>query len=227
MGSKKTVTRTALASANLTDQQRIFVLELMANHDFNPTEAAKKAGYKNPSVQASRLLAKPEIAKFLKQKQTRREQKLEIKAERVVQELANMAFRNIKDFCDEDGRIRTDNLHAIPDHAAVAIDGIKQRHDTYWDGEHQHEVVTYELKLVPKLAAIEALMKHMGIDKPQASTEGEQEVNTRPIVNWDEYYAASQADDPVEAEIRKAAGLLPAPGPIEPELIDNRDEDKR
>lgn len=217
MGSKNTV----LATSDLNDQQRTFVMEYIASSDFNATEAARKAGYKNPSVSAARLLNNPKVKRFLKQKQTRREQKLELRAERVLFELQCIGFRNMKDFVDPDNGGLITDIRKLPNHAAAVIKKLKEKHDTYYDGENTHDVVTFELEFESKIPALDMLMRHMGIDKPQPDVKNEEADETKKKLVWDEYYDARGDNDIVNVEIDKIKALG---GPTTPELITNPEQ---
>jgi len=83
-----------MADNNLTDKQKIFCKEYII--DFNATRAAKAAGYSEKTAgriggeNVQKLEIQNEIARLSK----KRNEKLEISAERVISELAKIGFAN-------------------------------------------------------------------------------------------------------------------------------------
>lgn len=80
----------------LTDKQRRFVEEYLL--DLNATQAAIRAGYseKTAQVQGSRLLTNVMVAEAIAKGQSKAARKLEIRKERIVEELAKIAFADIR-----------------------------------------------------------------------------------------------------------------------------------
>ena len=76
----------------LNEKQRRFAKEYLT--DFNATQAAIRAGYseKTAGVQAHKLLKKAEISSLISKSKVKQETKLEITQERVLAEIARMAF---------------------------------------------------------------------------------------------------------------------------------------
>ncbi len=79
-------------ATKLTDKQAVFCKEYII--DFNATRAAEAAGYskKYARHQGSENLAKLDIQKEIKRLTKDRNERTEITADRVVQELAKFAF---------------------------------------------------------------------------------------------------------------------------------------
>ncbi|RPE05544.1 terminase small subunit [Chitinophaga lutea] len=82
----------------LEPQQKRFCEEYII--DLNATAAAIRAGYSENSAgsQASDLLKKANIQHFVRQLMGAREQRTEIKADRVLEEIAYIAFARVTDF---------------------------------------------------------------------------------------------------------------------------------
>lgn len=142
---------------SLTDQQRKFVTEYVK--DYNGVRAAKEAGYKHPKVMAAKLLKKPDIKAEVGRHHKDNENLSILERERVLEELKVIVTRNIKDLVDEKGIVK--ELHELPDDIARAIDGIKVKQ--MFDAEGEVVGQTIEIKLVPKLPAIDLAMKHLGL----------------------------------------------------------------
>ena len=82
-----------------------------------------------------------------------------MEVDRVLEELANIAFVDPLDIFNEDGTIK--DLHKIPAHARKAISNITIRELYRKDGIHEGAISN--LKLESKLKALELLGKHMSM----------------------------------------------------------------
>jgi phage terminase small subunit len=80
----------------LTKRQEVFVREYLK--DANASRAAIAAGYSKvgASVQGSRMLRNPNVASALAHKHTKRCEKIDFSAEKVLEGLANLAFFDIR-----------------------------------------------------------------------------------------------------------------------------------
>jgi phage terminase small subunit len=83
-----------MSEKKLTDKQKIFCKEYII--DFNATRAAKASGYsvKTAGRIGGENVQKPEIQKQIKKLMSKREERTEISADRVVKELAKIGFSN-------------------------------------------------------------------------------------------------------------------------------------
>lgn len=81
----------------LTSKQKLFVDEYLV--DLNATQAAIRAGYSEKTAYSigNENLMKPEIAKAIQNAQQKRQERTEITQDRVVQEIADNAFRPASD----------------------------------------------------------------------------------------------------------------------------------
>lgn len=141
--------------AKLTDKQQRFVDEYLI--DLNATQAAIRAGYsaKTADQQGSRMLANVKIKQAVAEKQAQRSKRTGVNQDRVVLELAKVAFAKMTDIVDSNGRIKED---ASPDDLAC-IESIKYKES---DNEHGGSVER-EVKIASKLKALELLGKHLGM----------------------------------------------------------------
>lgn len=82
----------------LTDKQRKFCDEYLI--DLNATQAAIRAGYteKYANTNASKLLQNTTISQYIGERQKELSRKTEITQERVIRELALIAFSNTADY---------------------------------------------------------------------------------------------------------------------------------
>lgn len=149
----------------VTEKQKRFVEEYLI--DLNATQAAIRAGYTPGSAngQGARLLANASISRAISKRIAEQSKRTGITQDRVLQELAKVAFANITDVVDEDGRIRDD---AKPDDTA-AIEYIHAKMSDSVQGQS----VEREVKMASKLKALELLGKHLGMfnDKLNLSIE--------------------------------------------------------
>lgn len=160
--------------ADLTPKQQRFVQEYLV--DLNATQAAIRAGYspKTAEIIGFENLRKPKIKAEIDRVMQDRAKRTEITQDKVVQELAKIAFSKGTDFVrvvtrtgyrpllDDEGNaidqepyeyqaVEIVNTDEIPEDSQAAIAGIKQ-------GANGIEV-----KLNDKVKALELLGRHLGM----------------------------------------------------------------
>lgn len=148
----------------MTNKQEKFCQEYMI--DLNATQAAIRAGYspKTANEQAGRLLVNVSIQNRIAQLQAEQSRRTGISADRVLRELAKVAFANAGDIVDAgDATLKED---ASPDDLA-AVQSVKVK--VFGD-----DGVEREIKLADKLKALDLLGRHIGLFRgtPNADTEG-------------------------------------------------------
>lgn len=143
----------------VTPKQAAFVREYLI--DLNATQAAIRAGYsaKTAEQQGPRLLGNVGVSQAIAAAQQKRADKLEITAERVLQELARIAFFDPRKLLREDGEPRA--LSELDDDTAAAIGGLETATERDRDGEESTFVRKY--KIVSKDAALGLAMRHLGM----------------------------------------------------------------
>lgn len=139
----------------LTDKQQRFVDEYLI--DLNATQAAIRAGYsvKTANEQGSRLLANVSVQTAIAEKMADRSRRTGVNQDRVVLELAKIAFVKLTDIIDEKGKIKDT---ATEDDLAC-LEGYKYK---YSDTDTGYSVER-EVKLSSKMKALELLGKHLGM----------------------------------------------------------------
>lgn len=140
----------------MTDKQKRFVEEYLI--DLNATQAAIRAGYKPDSANkvGAELLGKTRVSEAIAKAMADRSKRTGVNADRIVTELAKIAFANAGDIIDPvDGRIKED---AAPEDLA-AIQSIKVK---TMDGAKMSSMER-EVKLSEKTKALELLGKHIGM----------------------------------------------------------------
>lgn len=136
--------------AKLTDKQKRFVDEYLV--DLNATAAARRAGYKDPNI-GRQLITKNNVSAEIQKRQEKLRGKLEITQERVLEELAAIAFANGADFAtvNQNGIVRITPTDEVPEEKKKAVASIKE-------GQYGTEVKVHD-----KVKALELLAKHLGM----------------------------------------------------------------
>lgn len=135
--------------------------------DLNGTQAAIRAGYSPDSAYsiASENLKKPEVKKYIAKAMAERSRRTGVNQDRVVLELAKMAFVKMTDVVDADGKIKDD----ANEEDLSCIESIKcKRSDTDTGSSEEREV-----KVASKLKALELLGKHLGMWNDKLEISGE------------------------------------------------------
>jgi phage terminase small subunit len=137
-----------------TKRQLAFIREYLA--DLKPAEAARRAGYSAESANKTAywLRNEPKIAARIEEGEARRREKKQVTADRVIEELGRMAFSNMRDYVEWGPKGIELRDHTVLDEdqtAAVA------------DVEPKGNGKVARLKLYDKLAALNALARHLGM----------------------------------------------------------------
>lgn len=139
--------------AKLTDKQKCFCEEYLV--DLNATQAAIRAGYKSKTArsQGQRLLTNVYIQQYLQQLMDERSERTEITADRVLKELAAIAFSDRTELAQvgKHGEVNFTPTEQLPDEIKKIIAGIE-------NGKYGTKVTTYD-----KVKALELLGKHLGL----------------------------------------------------------------
>ena len=140
----------------MTERQKRFIAEYLI--DLNATQAAIRAGYsvKTAGSIGDENLKKPEINSAIAKEMAKRSKRTGVNQDRVVLELAKIAFVNASDVIDADTATVKDDATADD---TAAIQSIKVKVFPTKDGEG----VEREIKLGDKLKALELLGKHLGM----------------------------------------------------------------
>ncbi len=174
-----------LDARGLNPKQARFVDEYLI--DLNGTQAAIRAGYsaKTAEQQATRLLRNAQISAAVEAGKAKRAKKVEISAERVLTELAKLAFSDVRKVAKWDAK-RNELLPSdeIDDDAAATIESIANTESGV------------KITLHSKTRALELLGKHLGLFVDRVKIENPEDI-ARAIA------AAQSAID--------SSGAFPAP----------------
>lgn len=153
----------------LTPKQERFCNEYLI--DLNATQAAIRAGYSESgaAVEGHRLLTNANIQDYISDLNKDRQESTGVSARMVIEELAKIAFSDIRDVLTVDNGLR--DISKLDEKTAKAISSIKITED-----KSMGEVIgeTKEVKFWDKLRALDSLGKHFGIferDNSQKKTD--------------------------------------------------------
>ncbi len=154
----------------MTKKQKRFVEEYLI--DLNATQAAIRAGYSPDSARdiGCENLTKPNIKAAIDKAEAERSRRTGINQDRVLREIAKLAFVNPVDVIDMD----TATIHGEANRDDTAcIASVKVKTIPTEDGE----ITEREVKTYNKLNALELLGKHLGMFTDKLKMEG-----TVPVV---------------------------------------------
>ena len=145
---------------------------------FNATEAAKKAGYSEKSAyaQGSALLKHPQIRHFIENEYEERKDSLDISTNRVLQELARIAFCDISKVLTWNSRdVTMKPSDGLSEDETRAIQTISDSSGP----QSKRKVV----KMHDKVKALELLCRHLGIlDGSTGDIEGSKKATLSEIL---------------------------------------------
>lgn len=140
----------------LTPKQAQFVQEYLV--DLNATQAALRAGYseKTAKQQGARLLTKVDVQAALQEAMAAREERTEITQDRVIAELAKVAFGDRRKLMTWGPKgVELKDSGTLSDDAAAMVSEVSET-ETQFGG-------TIKLKTHDKVKALELLGRHLGI----------------------------------------------------------------
>lgn len=150
----------------LTDKQQRFVEEYLI--DLNATQAAIRAGYSPNSAeaQASRMLSIVKVRDAVARAMAERSKRTGVCQDRVVQELARIAFLNPSDVVNlNSATVKED----VSEDDLAVIASVKNK-TTFFESGSAEE---HEVKFCDKVKTLELLGRHLGMfnDKLRIDTE--------------------------------------------------------
>ena len=158
----------------MTDAQKRFCDEYLI--DLNATRAYKVAYPKikkdhTATVNGNRLLTFADIKKYISDKIKEREKRTEVTQDRVIQELAKIAFVDIRELYNDSGGLK--NIKDIDENTAGAINSLETLEEYAGYGDDREKIGdTKKVKLIDKTKALELLGKHLGMFKEKVEFNG-------------------------------------------------------
>lgn len=162
----------------LTGKESRFAEEYLI--DLNATQAAVRAGYSAKTAHqiGARLLQKAEVAEAITAARAARSQRTEITADRVLRELALIAFQDIGAAFDEKGQLLA--INAMPEEARRTLAGFEVTARSV--GEGQVEFVS-KIRHADKLGALTQLGRHLGLFTDKSMVVDETGKAMQPVIN--------------------------------------------
>lgn len=169
----------------LTEMELAFISAMEADPS-NQMEAARKAGYKQPRIKASQLMAKPKIAEEVERRLRARRKDFGIDTQEAVKHLAEIAMFDPIALVNNDGSPK--DLRDMPPEVRRAVKDIEFRpvHDK--DGK----VKRWQVRVTEcygKLSAWEQIAKLLGLNRERPVVNqfaGDQNVQANVLVLTDE-----------------------------------------
>lgn len=175
----------------LTPQQTRFVQEYLV--DLNAAQAYRRAGYRakgrSADNSASRLLANVGIQTAIQNAMKKREERTHITQDRVLEELARIAFFDLRTLYRTDGSLKA--MHELDDTAGAVLAGVdvvetagNARVSAEGGIEHQAEYVK-KVKIPDKVGALGLAMRHLGMlkDKTEITGKDGKDLVASPVIN--------------------------------------------
>jgi phage terminase small subunit len=137
-------------------KQQLFVREYLV--DLNGAKAAERAGYSRKTARqhAARLLTNAYISAEIQKATQARLQRLDITADKVLQELAKLAFFDVRELFNGDGSPK--RIHELDANTAAAI-------KSFECFERQIDLVAFmqRVRAVARLEGMQLFSQHLGI----------------------------------------------------------------
>lgn len=179
-----------VADKQLTPLEARFVHEFLLD-DSHQGRAAIRAGYsvKTAGQSASALLKKPHIKKRIEEARRSGLESMGVSEQRVLQELALLAFANPQDYIvqDEDGN-DTINLKSLSKDRAASL--LTEYSVITAAGKKGKKSSQIKVKSVDKIGALTLLMKYLGMTKEKVEVSGS--------VSLEQLVASSMTDETSE-----------------------------
>lgn len=170
----------------MTDAQKRFCDEYLI--DLNATRAYKVAYSRckkdeTANVNGSKLLRNTKVKEYISKKQKEIEKRTEVTQQRIINELAKVAFSDIRNAYDERGNLKM--VQDLDDDIAGAIISMESFEEYDGRGENREYIGdTKKIKLADKIKSLELLGKHIGMFKDKIEISKSSEDTIKEI---DEY----------------------------------------
>lgn len=152
--------------AKLNAKQRRFVEEYLI--DLNATQAAIRAGYKRSEytdTNAAKLLENTSVAEAIEKAMAERSKRTGISQDRVLEEIAKLAFVNAADVIDMDS---VTVLPGVAREDLACIKSVKVKRTT----KGKNVIEEREVQFYDKKASLELLGRHLGMFKDKVELSG-------------------------------------------------------
>ena len=147
------------SQSTLQPKQQRFVDEYLK--DLNGKQAAIRAGYSPLAAEAhaSRMLRNHKVSKIVESRLAASTAKAQLTVERIDQEIARLAFSDVRKLFDEHGNLVS--ISELDDDAAASVASVETESRTEGRDEAAREVITKKLKLWDKVSALTLAAKRL------------------------------------------------------------------
>lgn len=155
----------------LTPRQALFAQEYPV--DFNATQAARRAGYASGTAVkiGHKLLLVEHVQAAIREQLEERTKRTHITQDRVLQELAALAFFDVRKLFAADGSPIP--INELDDATAAAINGLDVLEQFEGSGENRQFVgAVKKYRVTDKNTALSNVMKHLGMLKETLAVTG-------------------------------------------------------
>ena len=220
---------------DLSDLQMRFCEEYIV--DLNGVQSAIRAGYSQASagIQASKLLANTSIIRYIQHLKIERAKRLEVSQDRIVQELARIAYSDHRTFYDKEGwpipiEMLTDDHQASVRDVQWGEEVQKDRTgQNIKDQNNQDKIFRYVKKYAfyNRVDALRMLGHHLGmsLDKPSERFTGkdkpQQEITFEQLIRRLDAAKLEQLTKWLIQAAKPIETAAPVQKEEEPEWIDN------
>ncbi|MCX6178156.1 MAG: terminase small subunit [Chlorobiales bacterium] len=144
----------------LTPKQDQFCREYLV--DMNATQAAIRAGYSAKTADriGAELLGKTWVSAMVEELKKKRAEKLDISENRILAEIASIAFSNVGDLVDDNGKFI--EIKKLKPSTLRAIKSVRRKR--FVEDGREGEIISIEFH--PKLPALEKICEIKGITAP-------------------------------------------------------------
>ena len=169
--------KTRAAKAGCTDLEWEAIGHYFASDvNWNRTEACRRAGYKHPDKQGSRIFQRPAVVAEVERRRALLAEDVKVGPAEIINELKKIAFFNMLDYgsVDKDGPFTID-LSMVTREQMAAIGQFEIETTTVGKDDEAHEIKKLKFKPMDKMAALDKLARHLGLfdDKLSLSVKGD------------------------------------------------------
>jgi phage terminase small subunit len=125
---------------------------------------------------ASRLMANESILNFLEEKRAVLNEKLELKASDVLNELKKIGFSDVRKLYNKDGSLK--QVSELDDDTAAAVAGVEELTNNKYNDFDK----TKKIKMADKTKALDLLGRHLGLFTDKKEIELSGEVNLKTVL---------------------------------------------
>lgn len=157
-----------------------------ADKYFETLNASLSAEYAGFSIETARqqgwqILQREDVQEYLDKKRVELSLKTGITAEKVLREVARIAFSDIRDYYKEDNNLIP--ITDLDDDAAAALSSVKSLEETI-PGTSIVVGINKEIRLYNKLDGLEKLARHLGLyEKDNDQSKPINKINFQPIIH--------------------------------------------